>query len=655
MLSEVWGTTYEFAWTRTFDAGLMALVRNDHDACLVDYRIGNRTGIELLQTARSHGCRVPILFLTGQQEPEIDLAALKAGAADFLVKGDITGSALDRAIRYAVERSRAMREAAEGKVRLAAFGANVGRALTRHAGVPEVLAACAQAIADYLPIELAQIHVFSPRRSELELAAAAGPLKGAPPSTHPVAVDFLQGGACLSCPVSEDHRLTDRDWMESNRILSAVTYPLMMNAHLLGLITLYSSVALSQVVMNELESVVPGIASYLARLALEAQVRRTQQMECVGGMAAGLAHEFKNNLMVIRAHIDQAIPECAAGSRLRDRLHQIVEVTEAANRLAQQLMLFARPQALEPRPLDLNEALGAMRPMIQGAVDQRVTVCFQCEAHSPVVMGDPGLLQQVIINLAVNARDAMPDGGTLTLATRNVAVDAVQAATNPDAVTGHFVQMEVGDTGCGMPPETLARMFEPFFTTKPPGKGNGLGLATVFNIVREHSGWIEVRSQVGKGTTFLIYLPECREACSAQTTPPLPDPPLGTQEVRGNNQSVLVVEDEPVLRLAAEQTLRRANYDVAVAGSGQEALRLWEERGGRFDVLLTDLSMPEGMTGMQLASQLVKANPTLKVILTSGYAQELVESELEGSDAVFLQKPYPPSLLPQAVGKCLGI
>ena len=202
-------------------------------------------------------------------------------------------------------------------------------------------------------------------------------------------------------------------------------------------------------------------------------------------------------------------------------------------------------------------------------------------------------------------------------------------------------------------------MFEPFFTTKPPGKGNGLGLATVFNIIREHRGWIEIKSKVGEGTTFRIYLPESQKsihappAATVQATPRTQAKERRTQS--GTAGSVLIVEDEPVLREMAVQTLRRANYDVVSAGSGLEAVKCWEERCGNFDVLLTDLSMPEGMTGMQLASQLLDSNPRLKVILTSGYAQELVDSDLGGRESMYLQKPYPPGLLPETVGKCLGI
>ena len=659
MLAEVQSTQYECDWVGTFEAGLEQLGRNEHDACLVDYRIGGQTGIDLLNMARSHGCGIPILLLTGQRDEAVEREAIRAGAADYLIKGIADGRSIDRAIRFSLERRFQFMRATEGETRLAAFAADVGRALTGRGTVPEILAPCVKAMARYLTIQLAQIHVFDPKRGELDLTACAGLLSETPPGIIPAAIDFIHGEPFLSCPASEDHRLTDADWLEKNHIVSAITYPLMIDEHLLGLITLYAQTALPSLVMRELDSVAPGIGSYLARLALEAQVRRTQQLDCVGKMAAGLAHEFKNNLMVIRAHVDLALPECPAGSPVCDRLHLITRVTDSANVLAQQLMLFARPRALQMKPLDLNKTLITLGPMIQGALDQRVTLNFYCKADHSVIEGDAGMLQQVIINLAVNARDAMPDGGNLSITTRNVEVDNTQAATNPDAVAGQFACLEVSDTGLGMGPETLARMFEPFFTTKPPGKGNGLGLATVFNIIREHRGWIEIKSKVGEGTTFRIYLPESQKsihappAATVQATPRTQAKERRTQS--GTAGSVLIVEDEPVLREMAVQTLRRANYDVVSAGSGLEAVKCWEERCGNFDVLLTDLSMPEGMTGMQLASQLLDSNPRLKVILTSGYAQELVDSDLGGRESMYLQKPYPPGLLPETVGKCLGI
>lgn len=657
LLGSVANSVYEVEGLCTFEEGLEAIRKQPYDACLVDQRIGGHTGIEFLEAAQAVTHPTPILLYTGQRSPATESAALRAGAADCLIKGQVDGEGLDRAIRFGIERHRRELNAFGERGRLASFGGEVGRALTR-AGTPaQVLTPCAQAMVRFLPIQLAQIHVFNPQRGELAMTANEGSLASEPPPLAPAAVDFINGEAFLSYPATEDHRLADPEWLVRHKVLSAVTYPLMLNEHLLGLIILYSQDVITRSAVEELGSVAPGIGAYLARLSLEAQIRRTQQLDCVGKMAAGLAHEFKNNLMVIRAHVDRALEGCPPGAVTRDRLNLIVGVTQDATQLAQQLMLFARPHGNDPKPLDLNATLLRMRPMIQGAVDQRISLTFACQAGHSTVETDPGSLQQIIINLAVNARDAMPDGGTLVIRTDNVEVDSVKAATNPDAFIGKFVRLQVTDTGCGMSLETQARLFEPFFTTKGQGKGNGLGLATVFTIVRKHRGWIEVSSEVGKGTTFKLYFPESdKPVAEAAVTGAEASKPEDTQKaINGNLQTVLVVEDEPVLREVAEQTLRNANFEVTVAASGQEALKIWQEREGRFDVLLTDLSMPEGMTGLQLANQLTQSNPRLKVILMSGYAPEMVESEPQCRDALFLQKPYPPSLLPETVSKCLGI
>lgn len=661
MLKEVAGRAYVVTWESSLEKGLEQLQAETFDACLVDYRLGSRTGMDFLNAVNQKGLQTPLLLLTGNREPRADIAALEAGAADYLIKGTLTQESLDRAVQHAITRQRVLMHAIKERTRLAAFGAELGRALSGMGSLESVLQECAAGIVRFLPVQLAQVHVFNPKDGELRLAGSAGPLSSAPPQSNPAAVDYIHGQRSISCPAAEDHRLADRQWLLRNHILSAITCPLMLNEHLLGLVTLHSRDVVSDRVLEELLSVAPGIASFLARHALEAQVRRTQQMDCVGTMATGLAHEFKNNLMVIRTHVADAgeLLEQRQTDLVGERLGHIVAVIESATHLAQQLMLVARPQAHESHPLDLNQTLIRLKPMIQGAVDQRVSLRLECLAESPIVESDAGVLQQVIINLASNARDAMPYGGSLLIRTDNVVIDSAQAATIPEATAGRFVRMQVTDTGCGMSPETLLRLFELFFTTKPPGKGNGLGLATVANIVRQHRGWMSVQSALGKGTTFNIHLPVCNKPVAIPATPP-PSTSAGApapagDAVMGSQQRILIVEDEPVLRMSAEQTLRRANFDVVTAASGNEAMRAWKDNGGRFDVLLTDLSMPEGMTGVQLATHLVHENPRIKIILTSGYAEELVDRDVGGAEAMFLQKPYAPGLLPETVKRCLGI
>jgi CheY-like chemotaxis protein len=252
------------------------------------------------------------------------------------------------------------------------------------------------------------------------------------------------------------------------------------------------------------------------------------------------------------------------------------------------------------------------------------------------------------MNLAINARDAMAKGGKLTLSTSRLTVDADYVQRNPEARTGEFICLMVEDTGCGMDPKTMQRIFEPFFSTKEAGKGTGLGLATVYGIVKQHHGWIEVASRVGSGTTFRIYFPLPDGVDGHQTEfTAKPEP------VRGGKETILIVEDEPGLREIVQDVMREYQYHVAVAASGAEALRIWDEWDGRFDLVLTDMIMPGGMNGLELVERLKKRKPELKVIYTSGYSDELTGKDLRQDDKVFLPKPYLPSQLARLVRKCL--
>jgi CheY-like chemotaxis protein len=254
------------------------------------------------------------------------------------------------------------------------------------------------------------------------------------------------------------------------------------------------------------------------------------------------------------------------------------------------------------------------------------------------------MLEQIVMNLAVNSRDAMPKGGTLRISTEEAQIDLSYASQHPDARTGSFVCLTVTDSGCGMDRKTMDRIFEPFFSTKEVGKGTGLGLATVYGLVKQHQGWIEVSSTVGTGTTFKIFFPAAtRKIESADCSPQVLEP------VRGGKETILVVEDEPVLREMVCEILKQYDYQVIEAGSGVEALRVWDEFDGEVDLLLTDMVMPEGMTGRELAVQLKQRKPELKIVYSSGYSPESNGRDIGQHDTVFLAKPYLPPQLARTV------
>jgi CheY-like chemotaxis protein len=290
-----------------------------------------------------------------------------------------------------------------------------------------------------------------------------------------------------------------------------------------------------------------------------------------------------------------------------------------------------------------------MSKMLQRLLGETIQLDLNAPAYIPLVHGDAGMIEQILMNLAVNARDAMPRGGTLTISTSPVEINEEYAATRPEARHGSFVCLRVTDNGTGMEAATLRRIFEPFFTTKEIGKGTGLGLATVYGIVKQHGGWVEVTSQLGVGTTFNIFFPAGAEMVGATRPGARAD-----AEVRGGKETILVVEDEPVLRDLAKLILDDCGYEVLSAATGAEALHVWDRHNGKVDLLLTDMVMPQGMSGMELAQRLLSVRPELKVIIASGYSMEELDTDfLRNGHAVFLQKPYTHVTLPKAVRECL--
>jgi two-component system, cell cycle sensor histidine kinase and response regulator CckA len=287
--------------------------------------------------------------------------------------------------------------------------------------------------------------------------------------------------------------------------------------------------------------------------------------------------------------------------------------------------------------------------MLIRLLGETVTLDFNPPPELPLVQADRGMIEQVIMNLAVNSRDAMPKGGTLTISTNPVEMNDAYVQTHPEARLGAFVCLRVSDTGCGMDPATMARIFEPFFTTKEVGKGTGLGLATVYGIVKQHEGWVEVSSEPGHGTTFNVFFPASSEPVKA------PPPEVAqTTEVRGGHETILVVEDELVLRDMAHLILQDCGYNVLEAGSGAEALQVWESHPGGIDMVLTDVVMPGGMSGRELAAKLMAREPRVKIIFTSGYNVDDANTDFfRRGGVVFLQKPYTRPKLTKAVRECL--
>jgi two-component system cell cycle sensor histidine kinase/response regulator CckA len=390
---------------------------------------------------------------------------------------------------------------------------------------------------------------------------------------------------------------------------------------------------------------VTALRDITERLQLEKQVQLSQRMESVGRLAGGVAHDF-NNLITVIISSAHAIEEIASGGPVSEEVQQIKAAAERAAELTGQLLSFARRQVVEPRSVRLNDLVLAVEKMLRRVIREDVELKAILARELWTIRADPSQLEQVLMNLALNARDAMGGGGTLTIETRNMTVDVGYAATHPEIVPGDYVVMSVTDTGAGMDSATLARIFEPFFSTKGAAHGTGLGLATVYGIVKQAGGHVWVFSEIGKGTTFKVYLPRV-DAVDATPRAASVAAPLGGHE------TLLVVEDNAMVRRVASRTLRTHGYDVLEAGDGEEALRIFESKGGAIDMLVTDVVMPR-MSGKELADRLLALRPGLKVLFTSGYTENtIVHHGVVDAGVEFLPKPYEPVKLARKVREVL--
>jgi signal transduction histidine kinase/ActR/RegA family two-component response regulator len=377
-------------------------------------------------------------------------------------------------------------------------------------------------------------------------------------------------------------------------------------------------------------------------------VMRQERLAAVGQLAAGVAHEFNNILTVIQGHAALLLDNPSLDAESVKSLHQIVSGVERTAKLIKQMLAFSRKQVMQREVLDLNLVADNVTDMLGPLLGESIVVRRSLAQNPLHVLGDATMIEQIVVNLAVNARDAMPRGGELMITTREAEVTEADVQAKAERHAGKFARLSVADTGCGMEAAVIGHLFEPFFTTKEVGKGVGLGLATVYGMVKQHQGWIEVESQPGKGACFHILLPLTGKPAEK----PVERAPLS--EVQGGKEIILVVEDEEALRELLREVLEGQGYHVLEAASGVEALRVWEAQGRKVDLLLSDIIMPEGMSGRELAGKLQEADPRLPVILTSGYSQDMIERDTALDERIkFFSKPYHPAQLAQAVRESL--
>ena len=364
------------------------------------------------------------------------------------------------------------------------------------------------------------------------------------------------------------------------------------------------------------------------------QLQQAQKMEAVGRLAGGVAHDFNNLLTVIRGYTELIVRTVDQNPSVRAHAEEVLKAADRAKSLTSQLLTFSRKQVLNLRIVKLNEVVANVEKLLGRLIGEDIQLVTKLGPNLASVKADPAQLEQVLMNLAVNARDAMPKGGTLTIETANAELDEMFTRQHLDFHPGHYSVLSVTDTGCGMNKDTISRLFDPFFTTKKPGKGTGLGLSIVHGIVKQSQGHILVSSTPGVGTTFTIYLPRVEESAEAPSSPtPMPTAATGSE-------TVLVVEDEAQVRALECGLLKASGYTVLAAGDGEEAMRMLGEYSGTIHLLLTDIIMPH-MNGRELARQVVMSRPSTKVLYVSGYPDDtLIDAGLARSKEPFLQKPF---------------
>ncbi len=385
--------------------------------------------------------------------------------------------------------------------------------------------------------------------------------------------------------------------------------------------------------------------------ATEEQIRQMQKLDSIGRLAGGIAHDFNNIIMVMQGYLSQITAEAAGfPEKFNEALEELDRATERAAGLTRQLLMFSRKQVMHLGCINVSATIENISKMFDRILGEDIDLELECDTDGPSVRADAGQIEQVLMNLVVNARDAMPDGGRLTIGTVPVEIGKGVRYRNPEARPGRFVCISVSDTGVGIPADALEHLFEPFYTTKRQGEGTGLGLPTVYGIIKQHDGWVEVDSRVGAGTTFRFYLPvDEKDAAGPQ------DRRVDFSKLPNGQGKVLFAEDDEAVRKVIVTALKRYGYTVLGTDSAAKALKDWRERSGEIDLLLTDIVMPGGVSGTRLAKELLERNPSLKVILMSGYNPDPEFGEwMKDNEIAFLEKPFVPARLIETLRESLS-
>jgi len=604
---------FEIDRVRELAEALQHLRARHPDVVLLDPGLAGVSDCAALSAVHAVAPEVPVVVLSGRSDEELEAAALREGADDFLVRSAAESGEIRRALVFAVERRRrAERQLAEGQQHLAAiFDAS-----------PEAIALESNERLVYVNPAFARLYGYDSPRELVGLHVAA---TLAPESMEKMLAMGRARRTGESVPSSYEFTGLRRD---GSRVEIAIS--------------------VSSARVGEGNFIISIERDITQHRHLEAQLRQSQRMEAVGRLAGGIAHDFNNLLTAISGFGQLTLEALAPGDPLRRNLEEINGAAARAAELTRQLLAFSRQQLLKPKVIDLNAVTQETLEILRRVIGEDIAIETEFAADLWRIRADPGQVVQVLLNLAVNARDAMPQGGYLKLRTANRRLTGQEGNGVFEVEEGDYVALEMEDTGSGMTHDVLSHIFDPFFTTKDVGKGTGLGLSTVYGIVKQSGGYIWAESTPGSGALFRICIPRVEEAVERLA------PAIGSEApiLRGE-ETVLVVEDEAAVRALVNRILGSRGYRVLVASNGREALELIESHAGAIDLLLTDVVMPE-MSGRELVELILVRHPRMRVLFISGYTADVITDSVMLEPGVnFLQKPFGPELLGKTVRRLL--